>query len=408
MYFPPPPGGPTPEGQAPGQSTEELLLDIAAESESSNKKKVKKQIPLTVQGIYKAIDDWLISTSTITTKEKLLFFQLLGSMINAGLPIMDSLDLLNKETKNLKLQRVITDLKRHIESGESLATAMRRNDDVFDDATCAVVEAGEKSGKLNEILKELVSQYERLHKIKEQVKSVMTYPVVVVVVIILLTVVIMIFVVPKLQDLFGDVGNLPAPTQILITASNFVIYKWWILFPSIIGVIFAFLAWKSSPGGKRQWGDLILTIPIVNGILRDMILSRVTRIFGFLISAGVPIMDSLKIAAHIAENQAYQEKLLLAADDLSKGILIAENISDDPKLFPTMLVNMMAIGEKTASLDSVMEKVAGFYDDQLERSIKRLSEIMEPIILMFIAAGAIFMILAIYLPILKMNDTIMG
>ena len=119
-------------------------------------------------------------------------------------------------------------------------------------------------------------------------------------------------------------------------------------------------------------------------------------------------MDSLKIAAHIAENQAYQEKLLLAADDLSKGILIAENISDDPKLFPTMLVNMMAIGEKTASLDSVMEKVAGFYDDQLERSIKRLSEIMEPIILMFIAAGAIFMILAIYLPILKMNDTIMG
>ncbi len=406
MYFPPPPGQ-TGDPNAPDSSGDELILDITDEG-SKTKKKKKKQIPLTVRGIYQAMDDWLIANSTISTQEKLLFFELLGSMINAGLPILDGLTLLEKETKNIKLQRVVKDMKTHIETGESLATAMRRNDDVFDEASCAVVEAGEKSGKLNEILKELVGQYERLHKLKEQVKSVMTYPIVVITVMIILAGVVIVFVVPKLEDLFGGVANLPLPTRTLLAISDFVLGKWWILLPAVIAAVTGFVSWKKTESGKRQWGGLLLSTPIVSGIMRNMILSRVTRIFGFLISAGVPIMDSLKISAHIAENQAYQEKLLLAADDLSKGILIAENISDDPKLFPTMLVNMMSIGEKTASLDVVMEKVSGFYDEQLERSIKRLSEIMEPIILMLIAVGAVFMILAIYLPILKMNDQILG
>ena len=139
-----------------------------------------------------------------------------------------------------------------------------------------------------------------------------------------------------------------------------------------------------------------------------MILTRVSRIFGFLISAGVPVVESLKIASHIAENPVYQDKLLLAADDLTKGISIAENLSDDERLFPSMLVNMMAIGEKTASLDQVMGKAADFYNEELNRKIGAMSQMMEPIILSIIACGAVFMILAIYLPILQMNDQVVG
>ena len=142
--------------------------------------------------------------------------------------------------------------------------------------------------------------------------------------------------------------------------------------------------------------------------MKKMILVKVSRIFGFLIGAGVPVVESLKIAASIAENPTYQDKLLLSADDLTKGISIAENLSDDEKLFPRMLVNMMAIGEKTASLDNVMGKAADFYQEELERKIGGLSKIMEPIILGLIACGAVFMILAIYLPILGMNEQIMN
>jgi len=400
MYFAPPP-------QTDMQNEEKLILDISSSGNFSSVDK-KKNKPLTIRQIFQGIDDWLINSTPISTKDKLLFFQLLGNMINAGLPILDSLNLLEKESRNVRMKRVIKDMKEHIETGESLASAMRRNDDVFDEASCAVIEAGERSGKLNEITKELVGQYERIDMIKDQVKSVMIYPIVVFCVMILLTVVVIIFVIPKLKDLFGGTENLPLPTQILLGISNFVVDHWLLTLILIFGVIALIGTYISSKTGKRQIEVAMLSMPIVSGILQQMILSKITRIFGFLISAGVPIIQSLKIAAHIAGNDIYRDKLILTAEDLSKGILIAENISDNPKLFPTMLVNMISIGEKTASLDTIMIKVAQYFDDQLQRKIKNLSQIMEPIILVIIAGGAIFMIMAIYLPILKMNERVLG
>ncbi len=393
-------------GAGQGEKKEELVLDISGEIE---KEEVKEEVkPITLQGIFDDLNNYLIESSGVDVNEKLLFFQFLGSMIRAGMPITDCLELLGKEEKNAKFQRVIFDMKNSIEGGSSLAIAMESNNDVFDSATCAVVEAGEKSGNLSEILRELVSQFERLKRIKEKVKAVMTYPVVVFVVMILLTIVVVIFVVPKLEELFGGSENLPLPTRILLTMSDIVLNHWILLVLVLGSIVAIFITWQRSAEGRRQLGSFLLSIPIVNDVLREMILIRISKIFGFLIGAGVPIMDSLKIAAQIADNQAYKEKLLLAADDLSKGIMIAENISDDPKLFPAMMVNMVSIGEKTASLDKTMMRVAEFYDDSLNRRIKTLGDIMDPIILGFIAVGAVFMILAIYLPILKMNEQIMG
>ena len=166
----------------------------------------------------------------------------------------------------------------------------------------------------------------------------------------------------------------------------------------------AFKTWARSKAGRKQWGNFILSVPGISEIFREMILIRITRIFSFLVGSGVPIIESLKITAQVAENDVYKEKLLLVADDLGKGIMIAENISDDPKLFPPMLVSMMSVGEKTAALDVTMSKVANFYNDQLEERIKTVSQLIEPVILAVISACALFMILAIYLPILQMND----
>ena len=387
------------------QQENALVLNIAND-ESIQKQNQKRSINLLQ--LFNSINDYLIDSSTVALQDKLLFFQLLGAMNSAGLPIIESLVLLNKQTKNPKMQHVILDIKQTVEQGESLAYAMKRNDDVFDEATCSVIEAGEKSGKLNSVLKELVSQYEQISNLSKKIKAVMMYPIIVIIVMILLVIIVLLVVVPKLEELFGGAENLPLPTRILINSSNFVIDQWYVLLGFILIGAFIFSNWKNSPVGSKRWGNFLLSMPISGNIMKKMILTRFTRIFGFLIGAGVPIAEGLKISANIAQNELYKEKLLLAADDLTKGISIAENLSDDEKLFPPMIVNMIAIGEKTASIDKVMEKAADFYNDELERSVATLSKVMEPVILMFISVGAVFMILAIYLPILQMNDKIMG
>lgn len=380
---------------------ETLILDIKGQSK-------KDKTDTNELSIFKQIDEYLINMGGIKLDEKLLFFQLLASMIGAGLPIIDALNLLINQTNNEKFKRVIIDMREQIEKGESLASSMRYNDDVFDEATCSVVEAGEKSGKLNAILKELVEQYEQISGLSKKIKAIMMYPVIVIVFMNLLTVVVLVFVVPKLEELFGGAANLPLPTRILINGSDFVLSYWYFLIAGLIAAAGSFFYWKKSKTGSRQWSTMLIYTPIFGDILSKMILTRVSRIFGFLISAGVPVVESLKIASHIAENPVYQDKLLLAADDLTKGISIAENLSDDERLFPSMLVNMMAIGEKTASLDQVMGKAADFYNEELNRKIGGMSQMMEPIILSIIACGAVFMILAIYLPILQMNDKVIG
>ncbi len=383
---------------------EELHLDIISdELIEDKKKKVRKS-----EGLFDLINNYLIEISTITLQDKLLFFQLLSAMISAGLPILEGLNLLHGQMRNPKLKWVIADLITSIEQGHSFAEAMRENIDVFDEATCAIMESGEKSGKLNDVMKELVSQFEQLDMISKKVKSVMTYPIVVIVTMIVLGIVVLVFVVPKLLEIFGGVDNLPLPTQIMIFFSNLIRHNWAIISFFCIIAFFVFNMWKKSESGSRKLGSIILALPVIGNILRGMILNRITRIFGFLISAGVPIVDGLKITSHIAGNDIYKEKLLLAADDLKKGISIAENLSDDEEHFPPMLINMISIGEKSASLDTIMLKAADFYKSELERKIDNLSKIMEPIILGFIAVGAVFMILAIYLPILRMNDAILA
>ena len=379
---------------------EELVLDI----KSTKKAEEKKAKPYTVETIFTDANNWLISTTPINTQEILFFFQIFGSMINAGLSVTECFDIIVQETKNPRLKKILEDIQNQVESGAGIAESMRQHDDIFDESSCSVIEAGEKSGKLNEVLKELSSQYERLNKLQSKVDSITLYPKIVFTIMILLGAVVVIFVVPKLMVLFGDVSALPLPTRILVGISDIVREQYILLILGIITIIGGFKTWARSKAGRKQWGNFILSVPGISEIFREMILIRITRIFSFLVGSGVPIIESLKITAQVAENDVYKEKLLLVADDLGKGIMIAENISDDPKLFPPMLVSMMSVGEKTAALDVTMSKVANFYNDQLEERIKTVSQLIEPVILAVISACALFMILAIYLPILQMND----
>ncbi len=385
----------------------EIVLDIKAEKKQKQKQREQGKINNALD-LFRYINDWLIDQSKIKLEDKLIFFRLLGACVNAGVSIPEALMMIKDQTKNQKLQRVIQNLFDLIEDGENLANAMRRNSDIFDEISSSIIAAGEKSGKLSAVISELVQQYERIDRIQKKVKSVMTYPIIVISIIILLTAVVLIFIVPKLIEIFGSIENLPLPTRILQGMSNFVIHKWEILLILIVVVLSSFMYWKKSRIGKRQWANFILHTPVISPIIKGMVISRITRVFGFLITSGVPIIDGLKITAATANNPLYEEKLLLASDDLTKGITIAENISDNEKMFPKMLVNMVSVGEKTASLEVIMSKIADFYEEEIDRKIGTLSKAIEPIILIFIALAAVFFIMAIYLPILKINDAIIG
>jgi len=382
-------------------SFEEIILDIK-DTKATQKKSFFENGNLLE--VFRFLNDWFVEQGTVPLKDKLVFFQLLGATIHAGISITDALLMIAEQTKKLKLKKTIHNIYDLIHDGESLAGAMKRNDDIFDSTSCAIIEAGEKSGKLNYVLTELVSQYEQLDKIQKRVKGVLTYPTIVIIMIFILAAVVLIFIVPKLLKIFGNVESLPIATRILKGASDLVLGNWPFLLLFLVFFIISFFYWKKSFVGKRQWAGFLLSLPLISDILKGLIISRFTRVFGFLLSSGVPMIEGLRLAASTTNNPLYEEKLLLASDDLTKGISIAENIADNEKLFPKMLINMIAVGEKSASLEGVMGKIADYYQEELNRQIDGLSRLLEPVILMFIASVAVFFILAVYMPILQMNE----
>lgn len=391
---------PTPEG-------DDIVLDLKHE-EGVEKRKENTASFFRNLNIINQINHWLIMNSPVKLVDKLLFFELLVSVLHAGIPVGDALRLLEKQTKNERMKIVINEMGNSIDKGLSLAESLREQGDVFDEATCSIVQAGEKSGKLNEVMKELVSQYTRMDRIQKKVKSVMTYPVIVVIVMILAVVAVLLFVIPQLMAIFGDAESLPLPTRIMVAGSNGLTQHWPVILACVTGLAGIFTYWKKTEMGNVQWSLFLLSFPIIGGFIKKMVLSKVMRIFSFLIASGVPIIEGLRISSRVAGNVIYKKKLLLAADDLTRGIEISENFSDDEHLFPQMLVSMIAIGEKTASLGNVLEKVADFYDEDLDRNVGTLSKMMEPIIMVLMAIGVVFLLMAIYLPILQMNDQIIG
>ena len=385
----------------------DLKLDISAEAAIQNSGETPRKTTFSLREINDRANEWLLQFTAVSVQEKSIFMQMLSTMINAGLPLLDSMKLLEKQTPNLRLRSIVAQMRKKVESGSSLATAIRDHSEVFSVSDAAVIEAGEKSGKLYEVMKELISQYERLDTIQKKVRGMMLYPIIVFVVMILLIIIVLIFVVPKLQTIFGGSENLPLPTQILIYGSALVREKWWLLLGVFSAVFFGLRYWGHTPDGQRIFQSIKLKIPKIGSIVQKMILSKIARVLGFLLSSGVPMYDSVRMSAHISDNYLYEQRLLLASEDLGKGITLAENLSDD-NLFPEMIVSMIAVGEKTASLDSVLVKIANILDDDIDRQVQSFSKIMEPFILAFIAGGAVFMILAVYLPILKLNDQVIS
>lgn len=386
-----------------------LLLDIA-ESRAAKILLKKRGSDLRLTGnpvidTFKRLNQFLIDHSKVKTKEKAIFFRLLSVMLNAGLPLVRSLNTLGVQMeKTPKLSGALFEMGKSIEGGSSLSEAMQNYSEIFQDAEVGVVKAGEASGQLNSTLKSLADDVEKAASIAGKVKGALIYPTVILSLLVVAIFLMMILVVPQITKLFTQTGNeLPLPTRVLIWTSETSVQYWPVLLGLVALLAIGFGWYRTTRSGRYVLDWLKLHAPIFGDLFRKAALSKFARGFANLMSSGVPIIKSIEIVSHSIGNEVYKRRLVLTSEDMKRGIPMAENLSNS-KLFPKMLVNMVEVGEQTAQLENVMEKVADFYDEEIDTMVNSLSKIMEPLILVVIGVTVGGLVAAIMLPIMQLTD----
>lgn len=351
------------------------------------------------------INRFLVSHSKVKTQDKATFFHLLGVMVNAGIPMVTALkSLTNQSEKSPKLKIVLEDIAGEIEAGTSLSEAMLSYPDVFLEQEVGMIQSGEASGQLNKVLENLARDAEKAHAIKSKVKSAMMYPAVVFFILIAVVVAMMVFVVPKLTELFeSSGGELPLITKIVVGISDFMVNQKFVLLLSTLGVIAFVMLFKRTAPGRVLFDRLKISIPIFGPLFKKAYLARFSRSLSNLIDSNISIIKALEITANSMGNEIYRERLLMAVEDIKQGIPLAENLMESP-IFPTMLVNMVDVGEKTAQLDTITAKVAKFYEDEVDTAVAGISKIIEPVILIVIGLTVGSVVAAIMLPIMKLSN----
>ena len=361
--------------------------------------------------ILERIDEFLVDHSNVKSKELVVFFRLLATMLNAGVSLVKPLKVLAQQTSSKKLQKILKIVTVNIEYGQSLSDSMREFPLIFNGAQIGMINSGEASGKLNQILLQLAEQTERSVGMKSKIRNAMMYPGLIFTFVIIAGLVMMYYIVPQITSVFKDAGvELPLSTRIVVVMSDFLkattfgIPNIMNVFVSIFAVIAGFFKWKSTFSGRRLWDKIILKMPLFGTLTKKAILAQFCQSLSALTSSGISIIKSLKIVSEIVDNTVYQERILLIAEDVKRGISIGENLKDDTELFPVMVASMIAVGEQTAQLDSVTEKIAMFYQDEVDDMIKNLSSLLEPFIIVFIGIGVGFLVAALMKPIMMMSE----
>lgn len=354
---------------------------------------------------YLRINGYFVDHSKIKIKDKATVFRLLAVMINAGLSIIKSLKTLALQNEKIpRLSKTLAQMADAIEGGKSLSGAMEQYPEVFSEAEIGMVHAGEASGQLNKTLRDLAEDVEKSASLMGKIKGALVYPIAIMALVVVVVFVMMIVVVPQLSKLFSQTGHdLPLPTQIMMGISDFSV-NYWPLILLIVSVSFvAITAWKKTKSGKYFWDLMLLKLPIFGNVIQKGTLAKFARSFGNLLGSGVPIIKSLEIVGNAIGNEVYKERLFLTAEDMKRGIPMAENMAES-KLFPSMLVNMIEIGEQTAQLENVTQKVAEFYDEEVDNVVNALTKVMEPMIMVIVGVVVGGIVAAIMLPIIQLTN----
>jgi len=338
----------------------------------------------------------------VTAKDIVVFTRQFSTMIDAGLPLVQGLNMLTEQSQNKTFKRILSQVTRDVEGGSTLADALGKHPKVFDSLYVNLVAAGEVGGILDTILQRLAAYIEKTQKLKSQIKGALTYPAVVVAIAIIVIAVIMIFVIPVFQDMFSSFGKaLPAPTQLVVNMSDFTKSNihWMIL--GLIILAFAFKRYRGTASGRRRVDSVLLRLPIIGELIRKVAVARFTRTLGTMVKSGVPILDALEITARTAGNVIVEEVVMDARSSIAEGQTIAEPLAESI-IFPGMVTQMISVGESTGALDAMLEKIADFYDDEVDATVAAMTSMLEPLLMLFLGGSIGGLVIAMYLPIFQM------
>ncbi|HET7691535.1 MAG TPA: type II secretion system F family protein [Gemmatimonadota bacterium] len=342
----------------------------------------------------------------IKTKDLVLFTRQFATMINAGLPLVQSLDILATQQANKRAAEKIRAVLSDVESGSTLADAMRRHRDFFSEIYVNMVAAGEAGGILDVILLRLAEYLEASEKLRRKVKGAMFYPATVMGFSGLAIAVLLIFVIPTFAGFFTSAGvALPLPTRIVMGLSDFLITWWWAVGAVLAGIVYLFRAYRKTPAGRLTTDRLMLRIPVLGQVLRKAAIARFSRTLGTLVQSGVPILDGLEITARTAGNRVVEDAVMKSRASIAGGETIAEPLKRST-VFPPMVVQMINVGEQTGGLDDMLSKIADFYDEEVDASVGALTSIIEPVMIVFLGAIVGGMVVAMYLPIFDIIKTV--
>jgi len=338
----------------------------------------------------------------VTNKDLVVFTRQFSTMIDAGLPLVQGLTILAEQSENPTFKAILKEITKDVEGGSTLAEAMKKHPKVFDSLFVNLVAAGEVGGILDTILRRLAQFIEKAEKLKSQIKGAMTYPIVVMAIAVIVISVILVFVIPVFEDMFKSFGSaLPTPTQMVVNMSRFLKGNiHWVLI-ALGALIYGLKRYRGTVSGRKQTDTLFLKLPVFGDLLKKTAVARFTRTLGTMISSGVPILDALEIVAKTAGNVVIEEIIYEVRGSIAEGQTIAEPLSEND-IFPGMVIQMIAVGEATGALDSMLEKIADFYDDEVDTAVAALTSMLEPLLMLFLGGSIGGLVIAMYLPIFGM------
>jgi type IV pilus assembly protein PilC len=342
----------------------------------------------------------------IKTRDIVIFTRQFSTMINSGLPLVQALDILSKQTDNKALASVTREVVFDVESGHTLADALRKHPKAFSELYVNMVAAGEAGGILDTILMRLATFMEKNDALIRKVKGAMIYPGVIMSVAFIAVTTLLLFVIPVFQKMFGSVGlALPMPTRIVIGASTLLKSYWWLIGGVGTAAVMFLTKYYHTPDGKLRLDRMLLRVPILGDVLRKSAVSRFTRTLGTLISSGVSILDGLEITAKTAGNRVIQDAIMASRASIAGGDTIAQPLAKS-KVFPPMVISMISVGEQTGGLDEMLSKIADFYDEEVDAAVTGLLAALEPLMIVFLGVVVGGMVVAMYLPIFDMINAV--
>ena len=345
---------------------------------------------------------------SVSTKDLAIFTRQFATMISAGLPLVQCLDILAKQSSKPSFGRVIAEVTREVESGATLADALGRHKTVFDDLFRNMVAAGEAGGVLDEILMRLATYIEKADALKRKVQGAMVYPTVVLTVALGATAFMLIFIIPTFAKMFSDFGGeLPLPTKIVLLLSNGLQMLWWAIILAMIAAGFAFSRYYATDGGRRTVDAMMLKLPVLGDVLMKGAVARFTRTLGTLIASGVPILAGLEITARTAGNKIIAEAIMTARASIREGETVAAPLKASG-VFPPMVVQMISVGEQTGALDEMLTKIAVFYEAEVDSAVDTMTSIIEPVMIVVMGGIVGGMVVAMYLPMFKLISVVAG